>query len=165
MSTAVNNDKGPQVIYKVSVLNRRDDWAHDYTTVQVSIQSTSGSEDRYLESDKAYSFHSWPKKSCMLAILPWLITKYPSKKRWIDPAIRSKMGAFNMLNQLHQHLLRTNHRTKAWSQPFKPGLALFTITKVTANMIVQPAANVRMRLTTSQSLAVNMAPDNVMPTG
>ena len=38
------------------------------TAVIVSMQRTKGSENMYLESDSEYSFHSWPKKSVMLAI-------------------------------------------------------------------------------------------------
>ncbi len=33
-----------------------------------SMQRTKGSENMYLESDSAYSFHSWPKKSVMDAM-------------------------------------------------------------------------------------------------
>lgn len=45
------------------------------TAVTVSIHNTKGSEVRYRESDQAYSFQSWPKKSPLPAILAWLYEK------------------------------------------------------------------------------------------
>lgn len=45
------------------------------TAVTVSIHNTKGSEVRYRESDQAYSFQSWPKKSPLPAILAWLNEK------------------------------------------------------------------------------------------
>jgi hypothetical protein len=58
------------------------------TAVTVSMQRTKGSENMYLESESEYSFHSWPKKSVMLAIRVWFNIKYPSKKKWIEPPVR-----------------------------------------------------------------------------
>lgn len=43
----------------------------------VSTQIMKGSEVKYLESDKAYSFHSWAKRSFEPATLACLMTKYP----------------------------------------------------------------------------------------
>lgn len=60
--------------------------AKTHTTVQVSMQSTRGSEVMYRESDSAYSFHSWPKNDWTPAMRWWCRTKYPSKKTWMDPA-------------------------------------------------------------------------------
>lgn len=56
------------------------------TTVMVSIHRTIGSEVKYRESDSEYSFHNCPNKSWAGAICVWLMTKYPSKKQWRDPA-------------------------------------------------------------------------------
>lgn len=39
-----------------------------HTAVIVSIHRTKGSENRYLESESEYSFHSCPKKSCIPAM-------------------------------------------------------------------------------------------------
>jgi len=86
ISTAVNHDNGPHVSYfSVSWV----DWfgIKVHTTVRLSIHSTRGSEVMYLESLNAYSFQSWPKKSCMLDIWELLYTKYPSKKTWMEPAM------------------------------------------------------------------------------
>jgi hypothetical protein len=47
------------------------------TAVTVSMQRTKGSEVRYLESLKAYSFQSWPRMSCAGPIWKWLREKYP----------------------------------------------------------------------------------------
>lgn len=55
----------------------------------VSIQTTNGSEVRYLESESAYSFHSCPNRSCAGAMALWFTEKYPSKKKWIVPAAPS----------------------------------------------------------------------------
>ena len=66
--TAVRRERGPHVICLVSVRNSVGGELFHLTTVQVSIQRTSGSDIMYRESDKAYSFHNWPKTSCMLAI-------------------------------------------------------------------------------------------------
>jgi hypothetical protein len=40
-----------------------------------STQIMKGSEVRYLESDREYSFHSWANRSSELAILAWFRTK------------------------------------------------------------------------------------------
>ena len=61
--------------------------ARQLTAVMVSMQSTNGSEVRYLESEKAYSFHSWPNRSCFGPIDLWLTEKYPSKNKWMHPAV------------------------------------------------------------------------------
>ena len=39
------------------------------------MQRTKGSENMYLESDREYSFHSWPKKSVIDAIRVWFTMK------------------------------------------------------------------------------------------
>lgn len=56
------------------------------TAVIVSMHRTKGSDVRYLESAREYSFHSCPNRSCAGAIRVWLKAKYPSKKKWIVPA-------------------------------------------------------------------------------
>lgn len=43
----------------------------------VSTQIMKGSEVRYLESERAYSFHSWANRSLEPARLAWFMTKYP----------------------------------------------------------------------------------------
>ena len=39
------------------------------TAVIVSMHNTNGSEFMYLESENAYSFHSWPNRSCLPGML------------------------------------------------------------------------------------------------
>jgi hypothetical protein len=56
------------------------------TTVIVSIHNTNVSEVIYRESDRAYSFHSCPKRSWAEAIWLWWTIKYPSKKQCKVPA-------------------------------------------------------------------------------
>lgn len=48
-----------------------------------------GSEVKYLESDRAYSFHSWAKRSFEPARLAWFRTKYPSHscQKFLDELI------------------------------------------------------------------------------
>jgi hypothetical protein len=45
------------------------------TAVTVSMQSTNGSEVRYRESEKAYSFHSCPNRSWAGPIRVWFREK------------------------------------------------------------------------------------------
>ena len=45
------------------------------TAVMVSMHRTKGSDVRYLESDIAYSFQNWPKRSLAGAMRVWLTEK------------------------------------------------------------------------------------------
>ena len=47
------------------------------TAVTVSMHRTNDSEVKYLESEKEYSFHSCPNRSCLPGMLAWLKAKYP----------------------------------------------------------------------------------------
>ena len=47
------------------------------TAVTVSMHKTNDSEVRYLESEKEYSFHNCPNRSCLPGIFAWLKAKYP----------------------------------------------------------------------------------------
>lgn len=49
----------------------------ELTAVTVSIHRTNDSEVRYLESEKEYSFHNCPNRSCLLGMFAWLKAKYP----------------------------------------------------------------------------------------
>ena len=59
------------------------------TAVIASMATRNESEVKYRESEREYSFHSWPKSSWEPARETWLTTKYASKKRWTNPAIVS----------------------------------------------------------------------------
>ena len=48
-----------------------------HTAVTVSMHKTNGSEVKYLESEKEYSFHSCPNRSCLPGMFAWLKAKYP----------------------------------------------------------------------------------------
>ena len=60
------------------------------TAVTVSIHRTNDSEVRYLESEKEYSFHNCPNRSCLPGMLAWLKAKYPvlssalARVRWFN---------------------------------------------------------------------------------
>jgi hypothetical protein len=56
------------------------------TAVMVSMQSTKGSEVKYRESERAYSFHSWPKRSFAEPMRVWFSMKYPMP-RYCKPSI------------------------------------------------------------------------------
>lgn len=46
-----------------------------HTTVMLSTLSMNGSDVRYRESDRAYSFQSWANRFCDEATVAWLKTK------------------------------------------------------------------------------------------
>ena len=56
------------------------------SAVTASILTRNESESKYRESEREYSFQSWPKSSCDPARVTWWTTKYDSKKRWTNPA-------------------------------------------------------------------------------
>ena len=67
MKNATTKQIGPQVNYETQQISTADysnSKQEEQTAVTVSMHSTKGSLVRYLESEKAYSFHNWPKMSC-----------------------------------------------------------------------------------------------------
>lgn len=75
MDTAVAKHSGPHTVCKIVSLvsdgiHTSNLWIEvQRTAVIVSTQIMKGSEVKYLESDRAYSFHSWAKRSLELARL------------------------------------------------------------------------------------------------
>lgn len=45
------------------------------TAVTVSMHKTNASEVKYLESEKEYSFHNCPNRSCLPGMVAWLKAK------------------------------------------------------------------------------------------
>lgn len=71
----VKNERGPHKILQETgqpVKWQLSSKALQLTAVMVSMHNTKGSEVKYLESDKLYSFHSCPKRSCRLPMRVWL---------------------------------------------------------------------------------------------
>ena len=113
------------------------------TAVTVSMHKTNGSEVRYLESEKEYSFHSWPNRSCLPGMFAWLKAKYPivllsvgTRAIFCCSYPRRKDGWSQLWHQsisklLFQsarglytlvHVLRTNHSMVAFSREGRLGL-------------------------------------------
>ena len=46
-----------------------------------STHSVKGSDVKYRESDKAYSFHTWASRDCEDARREWLRTKNPAQAK------------------------------------------------------------------------------------
>ena len=65
----------PRRTAKVVSFERGNALARVHTAVAVSMHNTKGSEVRYLESERAYSFHNWPKNSCEDAMRVWFKEK------------------------------------------------------------------------------------------
>jgi hypothetical protein len=58
-----------------------------HTAVTASIEIKNASEVKYRESESEYSFHSWEKRAWPPARVRWLMTKWASKNRWMNPAV------------------------------------------------------------------------------
>lgn len=131
------------------------------------MQSTNGSEVRYLESEKAYSFQSCPNRSCAGPIRVWLNAKYPDHLNIRRQTCRAKsyLRRRNGCNQLPRllapfsqpprgwNLLKTNHKMMALSVLGRPGCTRVTMASVVPNITANPPKNTTRRTGTDHWLA------------
>lgn len=108
MDTAVAKHSGPHTVCVVVSLVSDGIYTLNLwievrrTAVIVSTQIMKGSEVKYLESDSAYSFHSWAKRLLELARLSWLMTKYPFSRN----CVRQKLFKCGVICQPGAHTFK-----------------------------------------------------------
>lgn len=90
-----------------------------------------GSEVKYLESDKEYSFHSWAKRSFEAARLAWFTTKYPV---YSGQCVNKFLGSISVTRQ-------------AWVYTFKEAVERAAFTLALARKYRPRAKNVVEELT------------------
>jgi hypothetical protein len=83
----IDGDEGQRTPEECSnCFHAENEWLHFVRRRSSLAMVELTSDVMYLLSLNAYSFHSWPNKSIAGAMRVWFNEKYPSKKRWIDPA-------------------------------------------------------------------------------
>lgn len=140
------------------------------TAVIVSMHSTKGSEVRYRESERAYSFHNWPKRSWAGPIRLWFREKYPKIVNWaqlraiemhtFEEQMNSsscqscqRWGTWTQDWLWLRHLQITNHQMAAFSVPGRLGWTFLTMNVVVRIIETQIAVKRLSSTVTEYSLA------------
>ena len=110
------------------------------------------SDIMYLLSLNAYSFHSWPNRSIAGAMRVWFNEKYPSKKRWIDPA--KQLVSRHIGKRVRAYALKINHNITVLSSTFSCGTSFDIKNHVTPKMQAHPPRNMERRVIAFLSFGV-----------